>query len=69
MAAAPGNDDALDGSSAHEAGLAFAAIDAMLQLKKSLFSVGIYVIGNGRTPERDGFFQYFPHGCVELFQL
>jgi hypothetical protein len=46
VAAASGNDDALDGSFAHQAGLVLASVDAMLELKKTGGSGGIHGVGN-----------------------
>ena len=46
VAAAAGDDHALDGSLADEAGLAFASIDAVLKLKESLVAFGVDVIGD-----------------------
>ena len=61
VAAAAGDYDAFDGSLADQAGLGFAAVDAMLELKESFFAVGIDVIGNGGTAEGDGFAENFLH--------
>jgi hypothetical protein len=44
VAAATGDHDAFDGSFADEAGLAFSAVDAMLQLEESFVAVSIDVI-------------------------
>jgi hypothetical protein len=44
VAAAAGDDDSLDGSFANQAGLAFAAVDAMLELEESLFAIGVDVV-------------------------
>src|SRR5580693_9507799 len=44
VAAAPGNHDALDRRLADQAGLALAAVNAMLQLEKTFFAVGINVV-------------------------
>ena len=54
MGAAAGENDAADGGSADAAGLAFAAIDAVLNLEKAGFTIGIDVVGNGRAAGADG---------------
>jgi hypothetical protein len=46
MAAAPGNDHALDWSFAHPAGLAFPPVNPVPELEESFFSVGIDIIRN-----------------------
>ena len=46
VAAAACDHDALDRSLAHQAGLSFPAIDPVLQLKESFFTVGVNIIGN-----------------------
>ena len=51
MAAAPGNDDALDCSFAHQAGLALASVNPMLQLEESFLAFGIDVIRNRRSSD------------------
>ncbi len=44
VAAAAADDDAFDGSLADQAGLTFAAVDAMLELEESFFAIGIDVV-------------------------
>jgi hypothetical protein len=44
VAAAAGNHDTFDGRLADQAGLAFAAVDAVLQLEETFFAVGVYII-------------------------
>ena len=44
VAAASGDYDAFDGSLADQAGLAFAAVDAVLQLEEAFFAVGVDII-------------------------
>jgi hypothetical protein len=66
VAAAAGDDDAFDGSFADQAGLGFAAVDAVLELKESFFAVGVDVIGNGGAAERDGFAENFLHRGKEF---
>ena len=50
-------------------GLAFAAVDAVLQLEKSFFAVGIDVVRDRRTSERDRFLQNFFEELVQFLQL
>jgi hypothetical protein len=69
MAAASADHDALDGSLAHQAGLAFAPVHAVLELEESLFAVGIDVVGDGRTTERDRFLQYLFHRQEQFPQM
>src|SRR5207302_6297366 len=69
MAAASGNDDTLDRSLADAAGLAFTAIDAMPELEKSFFSVGVHVIRDGRTTQLNRFVQDLLQPGVQLGQL
>jgi hypothetical protein len=44
VAAPSGDHDALDGSLADQTGLAFAAVNAVLQLKEAFFAVGVNVV-------------------------
>src|SRR3954471_21580814 len=69
MAAAPGNHHALDRSLADAAGLAFTAVDAMPQLEKSFFPVGVHVIRDGRTTQLNRFVQDLLQPRVQLRQL
>jgi len=69
MTAPSGQHNPPDGRSAHQARLAFAAIDSMLKLKKSFLAVGIDIIGNRRSAERDGLAQHFPHRSMQFGQL
>lgn len=46
MAAASRDYDAFDRRFAYQTWLTFAAVNAMLELKKSFFAIGTYVIGN-----------------------
>ncbi len=55
VTAAPANHDALDGSFADQTRLAFAPVHAMLKLKEAFLPVRIYIIGNGRSTQGDGF--------------
>lgn len=53
MGAAPGQQDAANGGSAGEAGLAGPHIDAVFELEKPGHSVGVHVIGDGRPSQLD----------------
>jgi hypothetical protein len=44
VATTSGNHDALDGGLADQAGLTFAAVDAVLQLEEAFFTVGVNVV-------------------------
>ena len=66
MAAAPGNDDALNWRFANKAGFHFAAIDTMLELEESFFSIRVNIIRNRRTAQRYGFGQNLLNGGKEL---
>src|SRR5579863_8539646 len=67
VAAAAGDYDALDRRFADHAGLAFAAVDAVLKLKEAFFAIGIDVIGDRGAAERNCFFQNFFH-CWKQFR-
>lgn len=57
MGAASAEDDAADGRSADETGLALASVDAMLDLEETGLAVGVDVIGNGGASGADGRFE------------
>jgi hypothetical protein len=69
VAAATRDHDSLDESLAHQAGLAFAAVNSMLQLKETLFAIGIHVIGNARTSQANGVIQNLLQFGVQAFEL
>ncbi len=69
VAAAAGDYDAFDGSFADEAGLAFATVDAVLELKEAFFAVGVDVVGNGGATEGNCFAENFLDGCEQLGKL
>ena len=69
MRAASAEDDALDGRTADQTGLASAHVHAMLKLEKALFAFSIHVVGNRRSAQLDGFFQHFLHRGVEAIKL
>jgi len=65
VGASPGEEDAADGGSADEAGLAGAQVDAMLELEEAGNAVGVDVIGDGRAPQFDGLAQDGLQGGVQ----
>ena|SRR5579884_3138711 len=69
MRAASAEDDAFDGRAAHETWLAGAHVHTMLELEKAFFAVCVYVIGNGRPAELNGFFEHFLHRSMEAVKL
>jgi hypothetical protein len=69
VAAAAGDHDAPNCCLADEAGLGFAAVDAVLELEESLFAVGIDIVRDGGAAQRYGFFQDFFHGEEKLAEL
>jgi len=69
MAAASGDNDALDGSLARQAGLVLASVDAMLKLKKTRVSGGIHVVGNRRSAGGDRLCQHLLDCVVEARQF
>jgi hypothetical protein len=69
VAAAAGDYDSLDWRFADDAGFGLAAVDAVLELEESFFAVGVYIIGDRRTAEGDGFLQDFADGNEKFFEL
>jgi hypothetical protein len=69
VAAASGDYDSLHRSLADQAWFAFTAIDAVLQLEKTFTTLGVDVIGNRGTTQRNRFLQDFPDGQVEPPQV
>src|SRR5271168_31472 len=55
VAAAAGDHDAFDGRLADQAGFAFAAVDAVLQLEEAFFAVSIDVVRDGGSAEGNRF--------------
>lgn len=68
MGASACEQDAADGSSADPAGLPGAHVDAVLNLKKALISIGINVIGDGGASGANGLQENAPQGGVELIE-
>ena len=69
MAAASGEHNAANWGSTDQTRLTFTAINSVLELEKSFFSISIDVIGDGRATERDRFAQHFLYCGVQLAQL
>jgi hypothetical protein len=69
VGAAAGYDGAAYFRSAAEALFAGALVDAVAKLKLASLAVGIYVIGNGRAAQADGFEQYHADGSMEIAKL
>src|SRR5271169_3414269 len=69
VAAAAGDYDAFDRCFADQAGLAFAAVDAVLQLEKALFAIGIDIVRDGRAAKSNRFPKNLFYGSEELGQL
>lgn len=69
MATASGEHNAPNWGSTDQAGLTLTAINSMLELEKSLFSISIDVVGDGRSAERNRFAQHFLYGGVQLAEL
>src|SRR5580693_5408565 len=55
VAAAAGDYDAFDGRLANQAGLGFAAVDAVLQLEETFFAVGIHIVRDGGAAQGNCF--------------
>ncbi len=69
MGAATGENDALNGRFADEAGFSEALIDPVLELEEATDTVGIDIIGDRRTTEPDGALQNFTKGEAEAFEF
>src|SRR5208282_6881280 len=41
----------------------------MLELEESFFAIGVDIVGNGRSTERDGLAQHLPHCAMQFPQL
>jgi hypothetical protein len=61
VAAPSGDHDALNGRLADETGLAFAAVDAVLQLKEACFAVGVNVVRDGGAAQSNRLLENFFH--------
>src|SRR5216684_5785502 len=59
VAAATGDDYALEGRLAYQTRFPFPAIDPMLELEGALFSVRVHIVRNRRTAQGDCFLQDF----------
>ena len=68
MAAAAGDNDALDRGLADSTTLPFAAVDAVFKLEKSFFAVGIDIVRNRGTAEGNRFLQDFLQTSAQFCQ-
>ena len=69
VGAAAGEDDALDGRFADEAGFSEALIDAVLELEEAADAVGVDIIGDRGAAEPDGAFEDFAQGEAEALEF
>ncbi len=69
MAASSPDHDSLDRSLAHQARLAFPAINAVLKLEESLLAIGIHIIGDRGSAQLYRFFQDLFQSLMQLRQL
>src|SRR6266853_142545 len=69
VAAATGDDYALEGRLAYHTRFPFPTIDPMLELEGALFSVGVHIVRNRRTAQGDCFLQDFFYGQEKPSQL
>jgi hypothetical protein len=65
MRAAPAEHDSLNGSFTYKAWLSRSHVHPVLKLEESFTTFCIYVVGNRRSAEFDGFFQHFFYGLME----
>ena len=69
MASTPAEDDSLNRGLAHQAGLAGAEIDTVLELKEALATFGVDIVGDGRSTQLDGLLQHLFDRCVQAIEL
>src|SRR5215468_3917634 len=69
MCPPPSDDDLFDFLLTYQAGLAFAAVDAMLQLEESFLAIGINIVGDRRSTRGDGLFQHLAQRLAKRRQL
>ncbi len=69
MAAAPANNYPLDWTFTYQASLPFTPVNPMLELEKTLFAVGIDVIGNGRSPQSNSLAKHRLHCVIQPFEI
>jgi hypothetical protein len=65
MTAPSRDDDALDGSPAHQARLSCSPINPVFQLKKTFFSIRSHVIGDARSAQPNRFRENSPQRFVQ----
>ena len=66
MTAAAGQDNAPDCGATCQTRFPFATIDTMLELEESLCPIGVHIVGNRRSAERDGLTQHFSDCSVQV---
>src|SRR5438128_4589411 len=69
VATAPGNHEAFNRSLANQARLAFATVNAMPQLKETLLAIGIYIVGDARATQSNGFTQHSLQCAMQAAQF
>ena len=68
VGAPSGEEDAADGGSADQAGLAGSHVDAVLELEEAGDTVGVDVVGDGGAAKLDGFPQDGLQGCLKAVE-
>jgi hypothetical protein len=69
MCASTGDQDPLDGCGAAPTWLPSSQVDTVFELEKSLHTIGIYVVADGRTTELDRVGEHGSQGEAEALQL
>src|SRR5581483_9833990 len=69
VATPAGDNQAFYGRATDQAGLAFAAIDAVLELEEAGLAFGVHVIGNRRAAGGDGLAEHLLDGVVKAAQF
>src|SRR5690348_10750503 len=69
MAAAAGDNNPLDRSVAHQAGLGLPAVNSVLELKEALLAVGVNIVTDGRSAESDSLVQHLFEGGMQPSQV
>ena len=69
MTAPAGNHHPLDSRFADQAWFAFAAIHAVLELEESFLAIGVHVVGNRGSPQRNGLVEHFLYGEIQSSPL
>ena len=69
VGSAAGDENPANGCPAHQARLASAEIDLVLQLKKALLSRSVHIVRDGRAAQRDRFAQHRLDGGAQPLQF